>query len=142
MLYQLGPITIETAGLEVHEVTRDYGADYAAKDLIGAQRSREFTGEADEKITLSGTIFPYRQAGTFQKLADLEALAKSGVPQLLVRGDGRNLGWMLIERVREKASHISAHGVGRVTTYEIEMVKSPVAASTDSIVSLLVQLFD
>ena len=139
MLYQLGGLTIDTAPFEVHDVTREYGGTFAAKDVIGVMRPREFTGEDDEKMTLVGRIMPFSPLiGGLNELEALEAMARSGEPQILVRGDGRAMGWMLIDKVREKSSHL-LHGIGRVIEYDISLVRTP-QPGQGSIVGLILQL--
>jgi phage protein U len=91
MLYQLGAVQFEVAPVNIHEVSREVGADFAAKDIVGSPRPREFVGEADEKITLSGKLFPAHFRG-LGGLAGLESMARGGQPQMLVRGDGSVFG--------------------------------------------------
>jgi hypothetical protein len=38
MLYQLGSVQFEVAPVNVHEVSHEVGADFAAKDIVGAAR--------------------------------------------------------------------------------------------------------
>lgn len=140
MLYQLGGLQISVAPFNAHEVSSEVGADFATKDVIGVPRPREFTGEADEKHSLSGRLFPFRLGG-LDELDTLEAMARSGEPQILVRGDGRNLGWHLIEKVKRKESYLAGNGVGRQIEVEIELVASPNPASPASMLSLLFSLF-
>jgi hypothetical protein len=142
MLFQLGPLTIDVAPFNADRLKRVAGADFAVKPVVGAQQPREFMGESDEKITLSGTLFPTRLGG-LDELATLDAMRASGEPQLLVRNDGANLGWFLIEKVEEDvnlAGVVSA--VGATLHYAIDLVKSPNAASAGSIIATLISMFE
>ena len=124
MLYQLGALTFEVQPFNTHEVGRDSGYDFAAKDIVGAQKPREKVGEADEKIRFECKLYPHRFGG-LDGLDALDAMRKSGEPQILVRGDGRNMGWFLVEQVREKSGYLNARGVGREIEVTIELVRSP-----------------
>jgi hypothetical protein len=141
MLFQLGPLTISVMPFNADKSKRVSGADFAVKPVVGAQQPREFMGEADEKITLSGTIFPVRFGG-LDELAILNAMRASGEPQILIRNDGANLGWFLVERVEEEANLAgSMSAVGSSLRYTIELVKSPNPASVDAIIATMIQLF-
>jgi phage protein U len=140
MLFQLGYVQFEVAPVNIHQISREVGADFAAKDIVGAQRPREFVGEMDEQITLSGKIFPAHFGG-LGGLSALEAMARSGQPQMLLRGDGTVFGWYLIERLAETQNYLDARGVGKIVEFEIALVKSPDAASAGSMLSTLMSLF-
>lgn len=140
MLYQLGVVTFEVAPVNVEKVTRDVGHDFAAKDIVGAQRPRESVGEADEKINMSGCLFPQRLGG-LSGLELLEQMAISGEPQMLVRGDGRVFGWYFIEHMREDSAYLDRNGVGRKIDFTIDLVKSPSAPSVFSMLKTLFNLF-
>ena len=122
MLFQLGGLQIDQ-GFNAHETSRDAAADFAAKDLLGTRKSREFVGEGDDKFTLTGELFPHRLGG-LDELGTLDAMRASGQPQILVRGDGSNLGWWLIENVTEKSKFLDRSGVGRHIEVEIKLVKT------------------
>jgi phage protein U len=134
MLYQLGALQFDVAAFNMDEVTHDYGADFAAKDLVGAAKSREFMGPADEKLSFRGTLFPLKPGfGGLDHLGILSEMVASGDPQILVRGDGANLGWWLIDKASEKSSKLSSAGVGKVLAYEISLVRSAHAAQPASL---------
>jgi phage protein U len=140
MLYQLGAAQFEVAPVNIHQVKRQVGADFAAKDIVGAPRPREFVGEADEQITLSGKIFPAHFGG-LGGLAAMEAMARSGQPQMLVRGDGAVLGWYVIVKLSEQQSYLDQNGVGKIIEFEMTLMKSPTAASAGSMLATLMSLF-
>ncbi len=145
MLYQLGPLTIETFPFETHDVNRRSGADFAAKDVVGVQRPREFMGEGDEKITLIGTLLPLRMAqlcgqSGLKELATLNAIRAAGQPSIFVRGDGANLGWFLVEDMHEHNTKLLATGVGQIIEYELTLVKSPTSASAASMLDVYTSL--
>jgi len=139
-LYQLGAIQFQVAPVNISEVSRETGSDFAAKDVMGAPRPREFVGEADERLTFAGTLFP-RKFGGLSGIDALQSIARAGQPQMLMRGDGAVFGWYVIEKVTDKHSYLDVAGVGRMIEFEIELVKSPNAASAASMMSTLMSLF-
>jgi phage protein U len=60
---------------------------------------------------------------------------------MLMRGDGAVFGWYVIEKMTDKHSYLDVAGVGRMIEFEIELVKSPNAASVASMISTLASLF-
>ncbi|WP_036291596.1 phage tail protein [Methylosinus sp. PW1] len=140
MLYQLGTVQFDVAPVNVAEMEREVGADFAAKDIVGGPRPREFVGEADEPLRLSGTLYPGKFGG-LGGLSTLETMARSGQPQMLVRGDGTVFGWYFLERLRQKQGYLNNQGIGREITFEISLMKSPKAASSQAMLGTLMSLF-
>ena len=139
-LYQLGAIQFQVVPVNISEVSRETGSDFAAKDVMGAPRPREYVGEADERLTFAGTLFPQKFGG-LSGIDALQAIARAGQPQMLMRGDGSVFGWYVIEKVTDKQSYLDIAGVGRMIEFEIELVKSPNAASVGAMMSTLTSLF-
>jgi hypothetical protein len=99
-------------------------------------------GEGDERFAIIGTLFPLRMAQLYgqsglDELQTLDTIRKAGQPQILVRGDGANLGWFLVEEVHEKNTRLMATGIGQIIEYEISLVKSPTAASAQSMLDVI-----
>lgn len=139
MLYQIGDLTIDTTPFNAHKVEREYGGDFAVKDLIGASRAREFSGPADSSLKLEGVLFPYALGG-LTELERLEQMAESGEAFPVMRGDNRALGFFVIEKVAESSSYLSGQGVGRRIEYAISMQRAPTRPSASALLSLLMRL--
>ena len=77
MLYQLGPLAIDTMPFSADSMGRDGGGDLAAKDVMSRLRPREFMGEADEKIQISGQLLPTKIGG-LTELEMAHAMSRSG----------------------------------------------------------------
>ena len=140
VLFQIGLLQVEVVPFNFDEVSVTTGADFAAKAIVGGPKPREFTGEADTELSFRGKIFPQRLGG-LDELDLCETLSKSGDPQMVVRGDGRVLGWFYIEKLEARHSTLDARGVGREIAVDVKMVKSPRAASASSMLSTLFGLF-
>src|SRR5690606_13222732 len=86
MLYQIGTITLDTRPFNVDDVERSASADFAVKAVMGSLPVREFMGEGDEKLTITGALKPTKIGG----LTELEALhemRRSGQRVPVMRGD-------------------------------------------------------
>lgn len=136
MLYQVGALTFEVLPVNIHETEEEFGGDYAPKDIVGAQRPREFTGPSDEALQFRGRLFPEKFGG-LTSLDLLKNMAQGGEPQMVVRGDGRVMGWYLIDKGTVKSSYLDAKGVGRVIEFDVKLWRSPKAGGlAASIVTL------
>lgn len=139
-LYQLGAIQFQVMPVNLQEVERETGGDYAAKDVVGARRPQEYMGPADDTIKLSGCVFPHKFGGT-SGIAALHAMAQAGIPQMLMRGDGGVFGWYVLKRVNETNGYLDAVGVGRFIEFEVELVRAPFGPSAAGMMSTLMNIF-
>jgi phage protein U len=140
MLYSVGTITIDTRPFSADDVDRTGSADFAVKPLIGALPGREFMGEGDEKITISGQLLPSKVGG----LTELEALhemRRGGQRLPVMRGDGKMFGWFVIQDIREGHSDLLRDGVGFVVKHSISLVKTSPEGASPSIIGALLSIF-
>lgn len=142
MLMQLGSVTFEVWPFNTHAISRDTAADFAAKETMNNMRPREFMGEGDETLNISGRIFPKKDQGgeALGTLDTLQRMRSSGTAQIVVRGDGRNMGWFLIQSVSEKSSFLASDGVGQVVEFDVSLVRAP-KPSPASYIKTLLRLF-
>jgi hypothetical protein len=146
MLFQIGPLTLDTLPFAAESFDRTAGATLARKDVMGTLRPAEYTGEADEIISLSGQLLPTRLGG----MTELElaySLSTSGTKVPLMRGDGRMFGWYAIDKVTEKHTDLTRFGVGFVVRYTLNMTKVPTDGAAGSsnaggLVGMLLNLFE
>lgn len=139
MLMQLGEVTFEVIPFNTDGYSRDASFDFAAHDVMGRMRPRESMGEGDETWSISGKLFPSHFGG-MGTLDTLSKMRSAGSAQPLVRGDGRNLGWFLIESVSERSSWLRRDGVGGQIEFDISLVRSP-KPSPASMMQTLMRLF-
>lgn len=139
MLMQLGAVTFEVYPFNTQGYSRDTGFDYVKKDVIGTMRPSEAMGEADENMSIEGRLFPEKFGG-LGSMEAIHAMRQSGTAQILVRGDGRNLGWFVIEKVSERSSMLAADGVGKIIDFSISLSRSP-APSAAAVWQTLMRLF-
>ncbi len=145
-LYMVGAVLMSCPmGLNPQDVVEEFGGDFAVKPVVGAQQPREFVGPADTRLTLSGTIFPYRFANAGGssgqgEIATLKGYAAAGQPLPILRGDGLSMGFYLLEKVQLKHSKLGQFGVGRQQEFVLQLVQSPKGPSAASLTSLFTGL--
>ncbi|MEN5300333.1 phage tail protein [Ochrobactrum sp. S1502_03] len=141
MLYMLGTLTVDTRPFSIDSMQRTASADIASKALIGAFPAKEFTGEGDDEITLSGQILPTRIGG-LDGLEIAHGMRRSGTKFPLQRGDGTRLGWFAITRITENHTDLTRDGVGFVVKHTIVMTKvQPDAGAGQQVITGLLSLF-
>lgn len=146
MLYQIGPLSLDTRPFNAESFSRTTGADLAVKAIMGGRQAREFMGEADENISLSGQLLPTKLGG-LTELELAQGLCTSGTKVPVMRGDGRMFGWYAIEKVSEQHSDLTRYGVGFVIRYTIDLVKVDTdgalgGGQAGGLVGMLLNLFE
>jgi phage protein U len=118
MLMSLGPIRFEVYPFNATEYDHGHESIFVEKPVLGARPPLEWVGEGAESWSIRAIIFPHRFGG----LGDLKKLYQAraaGRPLYLMRGDGAQMGWVVIERVSERSSYLDAEGIGRVIDVDI-----------------------
>ena len=139
MLMVLGPIQFEVWPFNATEYEHGHETSFAEKPVLGIRPPLEWVGEGPETWSIKARLFPRRFGG----LEDLKKLAQaraSGKPQYLMRGDGAQMGWVVIEKVDERSTFLDAKGVGQVIEIDISVKRSS-KPSNGSYFSLLSGLF-
>lgn len=124
-LYKWGAVEWTVWPFNTNEVDHTVETDWAHKEIVGAALYREWVGENDEKIHFRGMLFPYRLGGV-SDIERLNAMRRSGIADLLVRGDGTYMGWFVCERLQRSHTFLSSEGVGRQISFEAEFARVPV----------------
>jgi hypothetical protein len=120
MLYALGPVVFTVAPLNADKIGREGETRHAQHAVMGAAPVYEFMGEGQREFTIKGAVFP-EHFGGLGELETIEALRRAGMPQHLIRGDGKPIGWVLIQKVKEDGDHLGFSGVPRHISYSIDM---------------------
>ncbi|KAB2861791.1 MAG: phage tail protein [Bauldia sp.] len=136
MLASIGPVVFEVQPLSILSVDEAGAADFARKDIVGGRPGYEHMGIGEETTKISARLFPERFGG-LDSLAALESIRRSGVPQMMVRGDGKVLGFMIVSRIEQRSSYLDPAGVGRLIDVDIDLIR----AAAPSAASAFAQLF-
>lgn len=120
MLYQLGNTQFEV--IPLNPVTIDHGgeASFAEKPVVGTRPPLEFTGEGPETFVIAAKLFPEKFGG-LSSLDGMHQQRRSGKALPFMRGDGRALGYYVIESIDEKSTYLDQHGVGRIIEIDIAL---------------------
>lgn len=144
MLYQIGPITLDTMPFNADAMRRAGSAAVAEKAVMGSRPPLEFMGKGEDRITLSGRLLPSRVGG-MTELETVRSLMDAGTRVPVMRGDGKMFGWFAIVRVDEDHANLDRFGVGFTLAYTIELTRDgaePSQGSPTSIFEMMLGLFE
>ena len=123
MLMTLGPIRFEVHPFNATEYDHGHETSFVEKPVLGARPPLEWVGEGSESWSIKARIFPHRFGG----LGDLKKLYQAraaGRPLYLMRGDGAQMGWVVIDKVSERSSYLDAQGIGKMIEVDISVRRS------------------
>lgn len=141
MLYMLGSVTIDTKPFSIDEMERTADASIVSKAVIGGAQPKEFTGEGEDDITLSGQILPYHIGG-LDELETLHEMRRTGARFPVQRGDGWRPGWYSITRITESHRELSKDGVGYIVRHQISLTRTePDTGAGQQTISGLISIF-
>jgi phage protein U len=123
MLMALGPIRFEVYPFNVIGYEHEHETSFVEKPVLGTRPPLEWVGEGPESWSLTAKIFPHKFGG----LGDLKKLYQAraaGRPLYLMRGDGAQMGWVVIESVSERSAFLDANGIGKVIEVDIWVRRS------------------
>ena len=139
MLMSLGPIRFEVYPFNPTEYDHCHESGFVEKPVLGARPPLEWVGEGAESWSIKARIFPQRFGG-LDDLKKLYQARAAGRPLYLMRGDGAQMGWVMIEKVAERSSYLDLQGIGRVIDVDIA-VRRAAKPSNGSFFSLFSGMF-
>jgi phage protein U len=100
--------------------TRDAAYRWAKQDRLGRDPALQYLGPDAEEITLEGVIYPHFKGG-LRQMELMRAVARQGVPMMLV--DGLGFVWQrwVITRVSETKSLFLADGAPRRIEFNVTL---------------------
>lgn len=106
-----------------HEsLQRDTAYRWEKQDRLGREPAMQFIGQGEDKISLSGTIYPHFRGGLGQ-LNTMREIAGEGEPLQLIDGLGRVLGPYCITRVTEGQMAFVGPGIPRRVDFSLELAR-------------------
>ncbi len=125
-LLALGPHIFEIAPLNFQEIERETEALWPAIPRFGNRPGRQFTGYGEDKIRISGLLYPDELGGR-QEFEAIRATQAAATPVLMVGWAvasgtaARVYGRVVILRVSDRQSSINRQGYGRRLQFDIEV---------------------
>lgn len=120
MLMMIGPVKFEVVPFNTDGYAHGHEAGFAEKPVLGARPGLEFVGEGAESWTIKAKVLPEKFGG-MGHLERLYQARSSGLPQYMMRGDGAQMGWVVILSVKERSSYLGRNGIGRVIDVDISV---------------------
>jgi len=111
---------IPLAVYQTLERTTEWKWPSQSRFLLGP--SSQFVGNGEDRITLTGVIFPEWRGGTGQ-IDRFREMGGMGQTYLLVSGIGKIFGMWIIESVNEKQSLFAAFGTPRKQEFTLTLRK-------------------
>jgi phage protein U len=105
------------------ELQRRTSWKHRSTSRVGGRDARQFTGEGDDSITLSGLLAPDNKIGTLESLAELRKMADAGEAYVLVDGAGNVYGAFIIEGIDEGQSLHQKDGTPRRVEFTINLMR-------------------
>lgn len=116
----LGPYRFSLDTAAYQDLLRTTAYRWPLQQRLGRPPARQFVGVGDDRVTLSGTIYPHYRGGLGQ-IDEMRASAAAGEPLQLVTGAGRVLGAWVIETVEETQQLFLATGEPRRVAFRLEL---------------------
>lgn len=96
---------------------------HVKNDRVGRSPRRQFIGTGDDKITLSGVLYPEVSGGDLS-LSALRTMAYSGMPWPLIEGTGCIYGMFVIVNITETRTEFFQDGKARKIEFTITLEKA------------------
>ena len=122
MMAALGQFVFALDTLAYQELRRSSTWRHPSNSRVGARPARQFVGQGDDTITLSGLQAP-EFMGDRQALDRLRAMADKGSAYALVNGAGESFGAWVIESMEETGSIFVREGVPRRVEFTIHLAR-------------------
>ncbi|MHC5170210.1 phage tail protein [Acinetobacter johnsonii] len=104
------------------ELNRTTNYKWGEQAVFGDWDNLQYLGQGEDTQSLTGVVYPEFKGGTSQ-IDELRALAATGIPQLLISGTGKILGYWVINSITEGQTKFAAFGVPRRQEFTINMRK-------------------
>jgi phage protein U len=123
MLMSLGLFVFGLDTLAFDTLRRQTAWRHPSNSRVGARPARQFIGQGDDTITLSGILAPEFK-GTALSLDSLREMADSGKAWAMVSGAGDVFGAWVIENMTETGTIFIAQGRPRRIEFELQLART------------------
>lgn len=118
----LGLFPFELATTPYESQARDTSQNWVKADRVGAGPSYQYIGPGEDKITLTGTLYPSLTGGV-ASLDRLRAMAQTGKAWILTDAQGQNRDRWFIANVQETQTEFFGPGVAHKITFSLALTR-------------------
>lgn len=122
MMMCLGQFVFSLTTIAHQELQRQTNWRHGSTSRIGARPALQYMGQGDDTITLPGVILP--EFGNRAALDEIDQMADTGEPFVLVDGIGRVYGQYVITDKTETASYFDQIGTPKRIEFSITLKRS------------------
>lgn len=119
----LGLFVFNIKTLPYQQLQRTTQWRYPSNSRVSKRPSRQFLGDGDDIVTLSGTLYPELTGGRVS-LALVRAMAATGKSWPLIEGTGDFLGLFAIESVDETHTVFFPDGAARKIEFTLKLTRT------------------
>ncbi|VWD07592.1 P2 GpU family protein [Burkholderia aenigmatica] len=122
MMMALGLFVFSLSTLPYQELKRRRGWRYASNNRVGKKPARQYVGEDDETVTLSGVLLPELTGGNLS-LAVIEAMASQHTSWPLIEGTGHIYGMFTIDNIDTTRTLFFDDGTARRIEFSMTLTR-------------------
>lgn len=130
MMMALGQFVFSLPTLAYQELQRRTSWKHRSTSRVGARDARQYTGQGDDGITMTGWIAPDQGIGKLSSLAELRDMGDTGDAWALVDGSGYVYGAFVIEGLDEGQSYHQKNGTPRRIEFTLTLTRVDDALAT------------
>lgn len=121
-LAALGQFIFAMDNLAFEEMRRSTAWRHPSNERVGARPARQFVGQGDDTLTLSGLQAP-EHFGDRKAIAQLREMGDTGAAFALVNGAGEIYGAWVIESVEETGTILTRDGIARRVEFTLNLAR-------------------
>lgn len=122
MMLALGMFVFMRQTLPYQNLQRSADYQWASNSRVGKRDAFQYLGEGEDKITLSGDLYPELTGGRLSMLA-LYTMAEQGLAWPLISGSGTIYGMFVISNVSETGTAFFADGTPRKISFTLSLTR-------------------
>lgn len=121
----LGQATFSLSTRALEAFQRQSSYSWVSMERINRRPAKQWTGEGEDSVTLTGVIFPHTEIGGrapgTRQLEQLRSMAAQGQPYNLSDGNGNNYGLYCVESIQESVDRMFDNGAPRKQGYDLQL---------------------
>ncbi|VWC55055.1 P2 GpU family protein [Burkholderia lata] len=122
MMMALGLFVFSLSTLPYQELKRRRSWRFASNNRVGKKPARQYVGDDDETISLSGVLLPELTGGDLS-LATIEAMATQHTSWPLIEGNGHIYGMFTIDSIETTRTLFFDDGAARRIEFSMTLTR-------------------